>query len=154
MVAPSDALRAALARQKLGSLLTTPRPSNVEIRVDGPTHRWYVPPSSAPLLAIAWQLGRLRPVLPLCASGLIAYTSLGASARFVEPWHLLQGVCQMRTLYVLLIMRGCISAFGKTYSHPVPAGAQTADLVASCPPDSAQSAPHSPSLGDPETQLV
>src|SRR5438552_10837543 len=109
MSAPSDALRAALARQKLGSLLTIPRPSNVEIRVDGPTHRWCVPPSSAPLLAIAWQLGRLRPVLPLCASGLIAYTSSGVSARFVEPWHLLQGVCQMHTPYVLLIMRGCIS---------------------------------------------
>src|SRR5438270_401736 len=83
--------------------------SSVEIRVDGPVHRWSVPPSSAPLLAIAWQLGRLRPVLLVCASGLTAYTSSGAGTRCAEPWHLLPGVCQMSLSYVLLIMRVCIA---------------------------------------------
>jgi len=37
------------------------------------------------------------------------------------------------------------SAAGKTRNHPVPASAQTADLLASCPRDSARSAPGSPS---------
>src|SRR5207253_8267680 len=109
MAGLNDALRAVLPRQKFGNVLTTPRPSSVEIRVDGPAHRWSVPPSSAPLLAIFWQLGRLRPVLLVCASGLNVYKFSGVSTGFAEPWHLLLGVCQMCLSYVLLIMRGCIA---------------------------------------------
>src|SRR6476620_8274529 len=65
-------------------------------------------PSSAPLPAIAWQLGRLRLVLLACASVLIAYTPSDVSTGCAEPWYLLQGVCQMFLPYVLLIMRGRI----------------------------------------------
>src|SRR5487761_159857 len=116
MAGPSDVLRAARPRQKLGSVLTTQRPSNVEPRVDGPTHRSCAPPSSAVLLAIAWQLGRLRPAQLVCASGSTVCTSSGVSTGFAEPWHLLRGVCQMYPSYVLLIMRGCIaySSMGRT----------------------------------------
>src|SRR3979409_275147 len=110
MAGLKDALRAVLARQKFDNVPTTPRPSSVEIRVDGPAHRWSVPPSSAPLPAIAWQLGRLRLVLLACASGLTVYNSSGASTGCAEPWHLLPGVCHMYLSYVLLIMRGCIAA--------------------------------------------
>src|SRR5260370_30861591 len=108
MAGLSDALRAVLPRRRFGNVLTTLRPSSVELRVDGPAHRWSAPPSSAPLPAIAWQLGRLRLVLLACASGLIAYTPSGVNTGCAEPWHLLPGVCHMYLSYVLLIMRGCI----------------------------------------------
>src|SRR6267154_2652232 len=111
----NDALRAVLARRKFGNVLTTLRPSSVEIRVDGPAHRWSVPPSSTPLPAIAWQLGRLRLVLLACASGLIAYTPSGVNTGCAEPWHLLPGVCHMYLSYVLLIMRGCIASLSSPF---------------------------------------
>src|SRR5258708_13256203 len=108
MAGPSDVLRADRPRQKLGSVLTTQRPSNVEPRVDEPTHRSCALPSSVLLLAIAWQLGKLRPALLVCASGSTVCRSSGVSTGFAEPWHLLRGVCQMYPSYVLLIMRVCI----------------------------------------------
>src|SRR5205807_9776115 len=119
MAGLNDALRAVLPRRKFGNVLTTLRPSSVEIRVDGPTHRWSVPPSSTPLPAIAWQLGRLRLVLLACASGLIAYTPSGVNTGCVEPWHLLPGVCHMYLSYVLLIMRGCIAVISRRRSPPL-----------------------------------
>src|ERR1700739_525703 len=97
MAGPNDALRAALPRLKFDNVLTTLRPSSVEIRVDGRAHRSSVLPSSAPLPAIAWQLDRLHPVLLACASGLIACTSWDVSTGCAEPWHLLPGVCHICT---------------------------------------------------------
>src|SRR5256886_2428187 len=44
--------------------------------------------------------------------------------------------------------------FWQLTGHPVPVSRQRANPVASCLPDSAQSAPHSLSPGDPETQPV
>src|SRR5260370_36524529 len=112
MAGPSDVLRAARRRQKRDSVLTTQRPSNVEPRVDGLTHRSCAIPSSALLLAIAWQPGKLRLALLVCASGSNVCRSSGVSTGFAEPWHLLRGVCQMYPSYVLLIMRGCIAGLG------------------------------------------
>jgi hypothetical protein len=85
MAGSSDVLRAARARQKLGSVLTTQRPSNVEARVDGPTPRWCGLPSSTLLLAIAWQLGRLRHAQPVCANGSTVCRSSGVSTGLAEP---------------------------------------------------------------------
>src|SRR5580693_7177274 len=109
MAGPSDVLRAARPRQKPRSELTTQRPSNVEPRVDGPTHRLCALPSSALLPAIAWQLGKLRLALLVRASGSTVCRFSGVSTGFAEPWHLLRGVCQM---YPIL----CPVNYARTYS--------------------------------------
>jgi hypothetical protein len=44
--------------------------------------------------------------------------SSDVSKGFAEPWHLLQGVCQMYLIYVLLIMRVCITVTAGADSTP------------------------------------
>src|SRR5262252_10770424 len=82
--------------------------------------------------------------------GLFPFFFLSRSFRFSFG----RGVAWLRSSLCSRYWLSCRShsAFdaGKTRNHPVPVSVQTADLVASCPPDCAQSAPHWPSLEDPE----
>ena len=78
----------------------------------------------------------LEPLLPL----------------FLRQRNARAAILHVEDILLQLFDRTRPSAFGKTRSRPAPVSVQTANLLASCLPDFARSAPRWPGLVDSETQ--